>query len=582
MTLQRPLPWLWIAFVALAATLYLYGLGGFYAPTNGDEMVYIHIARMTAESGHWLPLQSEILGMRNTKPPLLFWQAMVAGDWGQHWSLVALRSPSIAYTFATSGFIAFFTLRISKDVRITCLAVVMYLLFFSTFRYGRVYLTSAPETFWLAIPMWWVLWQSLQPNRTALHGLGAVTYTAFGIAIGLGCAFKSFALAAPAAAALWSAILLGRPKTTWPVVLRTTLGVSWTTLLAVGLFSLWFVFDPDPASVWHEFVVAENAGKMSGQQGYWHAALFGAYPMWTQLLAYPENAGLLFFPVFGLLWVLLRRTFSKAAYATLPPYAWVLLAWLVVWLVVFTLPSQRSARYVIPAMPALAIVMALMWSKIPKVWFWVTLTIAITAIVMLTRIAWVMLDISIANGWQFAMTLIAACAGLTAAMTGFFFRQRLKEATLFACLAVYLTFSLMVAPFENANTNYSASLAHQIKGRQLAVPNGFSGQFERFHFIFPGAIITPYDAEGRSTGAFQPELPDVERLPYLLNQFDAVVWLQSDLQTLVPSCVPDCQVIGERLHVKSRHRSGEITWSNLWQPQTWLFGREWLIVKASR
>ena len=67
----------WLALVFVAAALYLFGLDSPYAPTNGDEMVYIHIARMTAESGHWLPLQSELLGTRNTKPPLLIWQAMV-------------------------------------------------------------------------------------------------------------------------------------------------------------------------------------------------------------------------------------------------------------------------------------------------------------------------------------------------------------------------------------------------------------------------------------------------------------------------------------------------------------------------
>ena len=74
------------ALVVAAALTYLFGLGGAYAPTNGDEMVYIHIARMTAESGHWLPLQSEIIDTRNTKPPLLFWQAIAAGDWGRNWN----------------------------------------------------------------------------------------------------------------------------------------------------------------------------------------------------------------------------------------------------------------------------------------------------------------------------------------------------------------------------------------------------------------------------------------------------------------------------------------------------------------
>ena len=58
----------WLVLVALAAALYLFGLGGSYAPTNGDEMVYIHIARMTAESGQWLPLQSAVSYTHLTLP----------------------------------------------------------------------------------------------------------------------------------------------------------------------------------------------------------------------------------------------------------------------------------------------------------------------------------------------------------------------------------------------------------------------------------------------------------------------------------------------------------------------------------
>ncbi len=258
----KPLPWPWIALVVLAALLYLFGLGGAYAPTNGDEMVYIHIARLTAESGQWLPLQSEIVDTRNTKPPLLFWQAMVAGNWGENWSLFALRLPSIVYTFLTTALLAFFTHRISGQVRTACLAAVLYLVYFSTFRYGRVYLTSAPETFWLALPMWWLLWMHLRRADQAFSvrqwGLG--TYTLFGVAMGLGCAYKSFALAAPAAAALWCAALLAETRVSLPAMVRATLGTGWSAALAVGIFALWFALDPDPTSVWQEFVVAENAG----------------------------------------------------------------------------------------------------------------------------------------------------------------------------------------------------------------------------------------------------------------------------------------------------------------------------------
>ena len=569
----------WLLLVAFAALLYLYGLNSFYAPTNGDEMVYIHIARMTAESGHWLPLQSEIMDTRNTKPPLLFWQAIVAGQWGQAWSLWVLRLPSIFYTFATTALLAFFTLRISGRLRDACLAAVLYLLFFSTFRYGRVYLTSAPETFWLALPMWWLLWKRLPAAHTSsakLIGFNGAIFSWFGLAFGIGAAYKSFALIAPAAAALWAAILLSEPQLNWHKTLRTTVGVSWSAAVGLGIFALWFALDPDPAAVWQEFIVAENAGKMSGSQGYWHAALFGAYPMWTQLLAYPENAGLLFFIVLGFAWAIVPAAFRRDTYARLAPSQWVLLVWLAVWLIVFTLPSQRSARYVIPAMPALAIAMALTWERIPRFWFWISLCLVLPALVMLARIGWVMGSMGIASSLQVAIVFIASGAGSIWALAGFITKNS-KVAVLGSVLAVYGTFSAMVQPLSQTNANYSPSIQQRMQGQSVAVPNGFTGQFERFHFVLPGAQITPYDAEGRNTGAFRPELPRQERLDFLLSQFNAVVWLQDELEEAAPSCLPHCRVLGWRWHVKSRHKSGEIAWNNLWQPDQWLFRREWLI-----
>lgn len=568
------------ALVFIAILVYLFELSSPYAPTNGDEMVYIHIARMTAESGNWLPLQSEIVDTRNTKPPLLFWQAMVAGNWGQQWNLWALRLPSVLYTFATTAFLAFFTFKFSGRVRTACTAAAVYLLFFSTFRYGRVYLTSAPETFWLALPMWWVLWARLRGFRRPEHtgtDLHSFAYTGFGLAFGLGAAYKSFALIAPAAAGLWCAILLSAPQFEWKRTWRVTLGIGWSTVLGLAIFCLWFALDPDPAAVWQEFIVAENAGKMSNSLGYWHAALFGAYPMWTQLLAYPENAGLLFFVAIGLMLGLLRPAFKKSNYAQLAPHHWILLAWLVVWLVVFTLPSQRSARYLIPAMPALAIVAALLWERIGLIWFWITLVIAIPIFIMLARIGWVMGSLEIASSVQVAITLMATTLGLISIVVGLLRKYWCRQATLWCVLAVYAAFGAMVEPLNAPSDSYLSAKQTKLAGRRVAVPNGFTGQFERFHFVLPGVSITPYDAEGRNTGAFQPNLPPAARLDYLLKTFDAVVWLQDDLTQTAPSCLPHCKLLGSRWHVKSRHKSGEITLNNLWYPDQWLFRREWLL-----
>jgi 4-amino-4-deoxy-L-arabinose transferase-like glycosyltransferase len=550
-------------------------------------MVYIHIARMTAESGHWLPLQSELVGTRNTKPPLLIWQAMVAGDWGQHWNLWALRLPSVLYTFATTALLTFFTYRISARMRTACLAAVLYLLFFSTFRYGRAYLTSAPETFWLALPMWWVLGlrlrqmgdTTLQITRTAWP-----VYALIGVAMGVGAAYKSFALIAPTAAALWCALLLSypdEPRWNWRRTWDTTLGITGSVLLGIAVFALWFVVDPDPLAVWQEFVVAENAGKMSGGKGYWHAAFLGDYPMWTQLLAYPENAGLLAFPVLGFFWLALKQGWRHKVYTLLTPVQWVLLAWLAVWLVVFTLPSQRSARYVIPAMPALAIAMALVWDRIGKGWFMVTALICAPALLILARIGWVLGDMGVAEPPQVAMVIVAACAGLAGATACFAPKTWAGNATPMVTLAVYATFGLMVAPLSDAGSGYSTAVQARMRGQNVVVPNGFTGQFERFHFVLPGARITPFDAEGRNTGALFPDMAPAQRLDMLLQQFDAVVWLQDNQEQTAPPCAPGCQVIGQRWHVKSRHKSGEVTLANLWYPQEWLFRQEWLIVPSA-
>ena len=572
--MNRAHPWserAWALLLLACVALYFYGLGSPYAPTNGDEMVYIHIARQTAESGHWLPLVSDIAQLRNTKPPLLFWQAMVAGDWGHHWSLLALRLPSVLYTLATAALLAHLAWRISGQRRTFYLAASVYLLLFCSFRYGRVYLTSAPETFWLGLPLWWLLHQRLRGAGVR----GWTSYTLIGLSFGLGCAYKSFALVAPAAATLWLASLLTAPRLDWPVLWRTTLGLAWSTLLAVAFFALWFVLDPDPAAVWQEFVVGENAGKLGSTQGYWHAAWYGPYPMGTQLLAYPVNAGLLFFVVLALGWLGGKRLWRRQT--VLPPTLRILLVWLFVWLLVFTIPSQRSERYVIPAVPALAVLLALYWDRLPRWGFWITLGICAPALVIVARVAWVMGTMGIASTTEVALTLIAVTLALAWLTAGFISKNYVRNASLVACLGVYASFTLMVQPLSVPQAGYSPALQQRLAGKTVAVPNGFTGQYERFHFLLPASQLQPYDAEGRNTGALAPDMPPTQRLDFLLTRFDAVVWLQDELAQSTPSCLPHCQLLASRWHVKSRHKAGEVTLENLWYPQQWLFRREWLL-----
>jgi 4-amino-4-deoxy-L-arabinose transferase-like glycosyltransferase len=573
--------WPWWLLLLLAVAIYVLGLDGQYVPTNGDELVYTHIARLTAASGHWLPLVSDLDHMRNTKPPLLFWQAMVAGGWGENWSLAALRAPSVIYTLLIAAAVACSVRLITRRWDTACLAACLYLAFFCTFRFGRTYLTSAPETFWLNIPMFVLLWWWLKAGaaRTVNVGPGWLAHFAFGLALGLGLAYKSFALIAPAAATLWCAQLALAGPRNWRTALHISLKVGFSASIALAIFGLWFVLDPDPGAVWQEFVLGENAGKMSNSAGYWQTALFGGgFSIWAQALGYVQNAGLLAFVVLGAMGLGVQQVWrswrSKEHSYSRPPHLLFLLIWLGVWLLVFTLPSQRSARYLIPAMPALAILLALYWPRIARGWFIPSLLLCGMLIGGLGRIAWAEYALDIGSLGNLVITELALVIGLGLVIWGLLRPESTRDCTLAATLLVFAVFGLTTAPLNGASGQYEARSMATVQHQRIAVPSSFNGQFERFEFLLPGKRFVPYDGDGRSSFNAADNAQELQRL---LATHDAVVWLQTRTETTQPLCLPHCKVLGQRWEVKGRHQSGEITLANLWYPQQWLFRREWLL-----
>lgn len=565
----------WLVLLLLAACVYAFGLGGQYVPTNGDELVYAHIARKTAESGHWLPLASELADTRNTKPPMLFWQAMVAGDWGARWSLAALRAPSLIYLGLVVAAIVLGLRAVTQRWREGLLAACVFLAFLSTFRYGRPYLTSAPETFWFSLPLFALLWQRARRPDAApswlAHGL-------FGLGLGVGLAYKSFALIAPAAAAWWLALVASEPTLTWPRLLRHTLGVGLSAALALGLFGLWFVLDPDPQGVWQEFIVAENAAKFRDPRSWWQAAFaFDGSSIWSQLLAYGVNAGLLFTAVAGLAWLGVKRLPRWRATWPLPAHRSILLAWTLVWLLVFLLPNQRSARYVIPAVPAVAMLLALHWRAIGRAWFVPALLLAWAALLILGRIAWVGHGLGLSATPELALALLAAGCGAATIVAGLARVAWTRGAAVLGALLVYATFNLTVAPMDGPVGRYDAA-AIAAAPQRIAVPNGFNSQFERFQFLLPGRHdFMPYETGARrAADAASP----MDELQNLLANDDAVAWIQSSAAEATPPCLPQCRVLGQRWVLTSRHLPGEVRLDNLWQPQQWLFRREWLLQRV--
>jgi putative flippase GtrA len=616
------------ALVALTGWAYVNGLDSRFAPKNGDEYVYAHIARVTAATGHWLPLASELDGMRNTKPPLLFWQGMASTDGASAWSLERLRWPSLLYTLLTAlaigvaaaaitaarrrpvrpvGFDApssGFTSTISGSLgaaggpavlahaigsplaavgrpglrgpvpatwTVGVAAALVFLGFFTTFRYGRPYLTSAPETFWLALP----LLLMLATGARAFESRLAVPL-AVGVSVGLGLLYKSFALIAPVAAVLALWWLDHRGGRLVEALRRDTHKLVIVVAVALGLFALWFVLDPDPAAVWREFVVGENVGKLgAGSSGFAEAVgrfFWGSSSVWEYGLAALTNAGLWSGVVVATGVVAWRRR------STMDATERRLWLWLAVFAVVFALPSQRSARYLLPAMPALALLVALHWRSLPR---WSFAIGHALGLVLVLALMWLALGLQDGSGGDidyravdWAVMLLAA----TACLAGLALPGLSRGALLAAAPLVYGLVAVFTQPIDGPAGRYPLSVQERLAGQAVWVPCNFRGKFEDHGFLLPGAVPRGYAVH---EGPLRSVADDPVAGPAALaERYPLFAWRQP-LAAAAPTCA-GCTVMASRVDLRSRHSSAELKAMLGGRVQEHLYLREWLLAAAPR
>jgi 4-amino-4-deoxy-L-arabinose transferase-like glycosyltransferase len=512
----------WLAFALACALAYLWGLDGLYIPKFGDEMVYTQIARSTAASGHWLPLQSEYAHMRNTKPPLLFWQALVAGQWGADWRLGALRLPSVLYTWGTALMVGLLAARLWRlresappiradapaaaaidlaagDARprpaaqshaawvAGAIAAAAFLLFFTTIRYNRTYLTSGPETFWMFGVMAALAWQParLLASRWTFPLLS-------GMAIGVACLYKSFVLAAPMGMALLLCHVLAhppgrrpalRPAMAWSAAWRVAVSVA----VGVAMFGLWFALDPDPTGVWKEFVLGENARRIQGAAGYVGTALAERNGVWVILSACFTNAGLLLPLVAGTAVAAWRSMWRDEPVSAQEKVLWL---WLLALTLFFLVPSQRTSRYLIPAMPAVAVLIALYWHRMGRAWFVATALLAAAFAATLAVAAWGSIRASGDAALYPPLFWLLPAAALIAAAAAWR-RAWSRPASLAAALLAFLTLTGVQAPFNGPAGRFSDTTRQALRGQPVALAFQFHGQEEAYHFILPGAALQP-------------------------------------------------------------------------------------------
>jgi hypothetical protein len=530
---RRVLLW-YVLAGALGVFTYFYGLGSLHIPKNGDEYPYSHITRHTADSGHWLPLQSDFNDMRNTKPPLLFWQGIASTDWAKNWSMWNLRYPSVIYTLLTALMAFLLARKLSGRLEPGFVAGLAYLAFFSTYRFGRPFLTSAPETFWFFLPFFVLLyWQPMFESRLLIPPL-------LGVAVGIGLLYKSFALALPLAIGLSWWFFQHRRYRLGTFLARDAWKIVVIIAVALGIFGLWFLLDPNPTAIWKEFVLQENVGKFDrkGGSGYLATLLWGkGYSIWTMVTAYPVNAGLLLIPVACLFFHAARNR------AQVPDAQRLLWIWVFTLFLVFCLPTQRSARYVLPAMPALAVLCALNWDQISRKAFVASLVVAALVIAVLAYLS-ILLRIALPGAGLYPLPYWILLAGAGTLIVGAIFVPRWTRATVsVGVLLVYLSFAAFMRPFDGLLGSYGTDVQQEVSGKKIWVPLTWKGMAEEYRLLLPGADLQGYPYQA---GLTIPELS--ARYPFFAIRLPMQ-------ETNLP---PDVRIVGRRLDFGTRHTAKQI------------------------
>jgi 4-amino-4-deoxy-L-arabinose transferase-like glycosyltransferase len=519
----------WTGVLIIAIFVYLYSLDGLYIPRIGDEAPYIEIVRLTAENGKWLPLQTA-KDLENTKPPMLFWQGILSTNWASEWSLFRLRFPILIYTFLTAGLVFLLASKISGNRESGYLGALSYLGFATTFQYGRPFLTNLPETFFVFLPFFLIIY-----FRDRIERWGIPFWLFVGLSIGVACLYKSFVLVVPVGFALSWLLLVKRNWELKTFIRKDFYKVIVVSLLSLACFSIWFLFDPDPKSIFKHFILGENLGKF--RKSKYIVELFtgpsAIYRMW---LGHVTNAGLLAFPV---IYIIVSNIKHRARLSTEEKALWILI---LSFIIVYTAPGQRSTSYILPTMPAVAVFLGVRWMEIKPRWFYlfnfpmVLILLLLTLLVFAT--AFQVLPTDSYKTWQLIFPLLALALG-----AGSFLINRISPYTYH--LLIFLVFGSLtcaLAPFDGFLGKYNADTIAALKGRTVYIPSNFRSVYELHRFILPGAEMYGY-------------IPAYKDRMEALLQSGEIVAINRPLGQPVQDSY---KVFGKRLDLRSRHPKDEI------------------------
>jgi 4-amino-4-deoxy-L-arabinose transferase-like glycosyltransferase len=332
--------------------------------------------------------------------------------------------------------------------------------------------------------------------------------------------------------------------------------------LALAVFALWFALDPNPEAVWQEFVLGENAGKFAARNSnYFLDLIRGGDSVWLLLLTTLANAGLFTFVLISTLWQCWRERRFLSIEEVL------LLLLIVAFLIVFTLPSQRSGRYLLPVMPAFAALIALHWERLPLWGFRIALLLQI---LILSLLLWVGANLQFSglmvevHSWTYPYYHWILMAGsLVIALVGLFKYQQTKTLALAACFLTYCALTSSLAPLEGQLGRYSTTTMTKVQGKDVWIPCDYRAKDEEYRLLLPGAQLHGYLAKDAS---------DVNGL----TSSYPLVAVQSPLGS-TPVLCDSCEIVGQRIEMRARHSKEEIIEILQGQVGKHLFVNEYLV-----
>jgi 4-amino-4-deoxy-L-arabinose transferase-like glycosyltransferase len=235
--------------------------------------------------------------------------------------------------------------------------------------------------------------------------------------------------------------------------------------------------------------------------------------------------------------------------------------------VVFSLPSQRSGRYLLPVMPALAALLALHWDRLPLWGFRIALLLQA---ILFSVLIWAgsQLQLSAFTGntsdWVYSYWhWIFMVVSLDLVILGLFKKDSSKSIALAGCFLTYCALTSSLSPLEGQLGRFTPQAIAQVQDKDLWVPCDYRAKDEEYRLLLPGARLHGYMAgEAGEVAQLTASYP--------------LVLVQSPLG-VKPAICDACQIIAHRIEMRARHSDEEIIEMLKGHLGKYLFVNEYLV-----